>query len=471
MTEKEKQEVYQKQLRERHARAVRRQRRRLRRKVEAVSKLVLLLLSLTLICLIVTRHYGENAEKLTTDVSSEQTASSNIVSEVSLPAIEPEAEQTQTAQLPDTSFRIGSAGDVILHTPITKAYGGMSSSAAHDFSPIFETIKNTYAAVDYMVVNLETSLGGTDKPYSGFPNFNAPDEIVTNLRDAGVDMQLLANNHIYDNAKDGFLRTISVLNQNGIEYTGARTSEQDLPYLLKDINGIRVGIINYTYEMEHEGERKSINGNIMDKSVESLLNSFEVSEAELFYSELARLQTQMREQGAEFIILYIHWGNEYELEPNETQKEMAARFCEMGIDAVIGGHPHVVQPMDVLLSSDGTHKMFCAYSLGNHLSNQRREQISSRPNGHTEDGLILNLTISRVNGQVSITGLEAIPTYVYKSSQPKYYVIPIYQVEGIEEQTGLKGIRASVQASYERTMKILGNGVEDAKRELGIVME
>ena len=286
-----------------------------------------------------------------------------------------------------------------------------------------------------------------------------------------MDLQLLANNHIYDNGKAGFLRTIEVLQQAGVTYTGARASEQESQYLLADINGIQVGILNYTYEVEHEGERKSVNGNIMETSVENNLNSFELSDIESFYEEVGQLRTELYAKGAEFILMYIHWGNEYELQQNSTQETIAQRLCDIGIDAVIGGHPHVVQPVDVLVSSDGAHKMFCAYSLGNHLSNQRREKISSRPNGHTEDGLMITLTLARTSGQVSISGIEAVPTYVYKTNQPRYYVIPIYQVEGIEEQTGLQGIQPVIQSSYERTMNVLGTSLEDARRALGIAVE
>lgn len=314
-------------------------------------------------------------------------------------------------------------------------------------------------------------MGGVEKEYSGFPNFNVPDEIVTNLQQMGVDLQLLANNHMYDNGRSGFFRTISVCRQAGVNYTGVRGNEADPMYLIQDINGIRVGIMNYTYETGTDSKRKSLNDNPVEEDVEMLINSYREDDMESFYSEIEQLCREMDVQGAEFVILYIHWGNEYELEPNATQKAIAERLCEIGIDAVIGSHPHVVQPAEVLVSSDGTHKMFCAYSLGNHLSNQRRERISSRPNGHTEDGMMLKLTISRTAGEVSITGIEAIATYVYKTTMPEYYVIPVYQVEGIEEQTGLAGIRTSIQASYDRTWNIIGSSIEDARWELGITGE
>lgn len=456
---------------------------RRRRRMERRAMRTLVLLTTVLLVLIGIKYVRtDSGDKITESMDSQKlqtdlrAASGEGMDEEPLPDVSQAADRCDTGQeniqvIPDTSCRIGSVGDVILHLPVTKAYGGSSPEHPHDFSPALQTFLRAYQSVDYMVVNLETSLAGPDKPYSGFPNFNAPDEIAANLRDAGVDLQLLANNHIYDNGKAGFLRTMEVLRQAGVTYTGARASEQELPYLIADINGIQVGILNYTYEMEHEGERKSINGNIMETSVENNLNSFEPGDIESFYEEVGQMRTELCAKGAEFILMYIHWGNEYELQQNATQEAIAQRLCDIGIDAVIGGHPHVVQPVDVLTGSDGTHKMFCAYSLGNHLSNQRREKISSRPNGHTEDGLMITLTLTRTSGQVSISGIEAVPTYVYKTNQPRYYVIPIYQVEGIEEQTGLQGIQPVIQSSYERTMNVLGTSLEDARRALGIAVE
>lgn len=444
--------------------ARKRRQARQRRRISAIAHGCLLVFSLLVLILVINGHHKKEERLRREELANKVTQ---------LPAVENTDVFQETAggnEKEDASCTIGNVGDVIMHLPIVQAYGGLEPGG-HDFTPALELFRSTYESVDYMTVNLETSLGGDKVPYSGFPNFNAPDEIATNLRDMGVDLQLLANNHIYDNGEKGYFRTISVMQQAGIAYTGARGNEADPRYIVKDVNGIRIGVINYTYEAEHEGKGKSLNGNIVSETVGELINSYESGNLELFYSEIEMIQREMYVQGVEFIVLYMHWGNEYELEPNAEQKAIAARLCEMKIDAVIGAHPHVVQPMDVLVSTDGSHKMFCAYSLGNHFSNQRREKISSRPNGHTEDGLFLKLTISRIAGNVSISGIEAIPTYVHKNAVPKYYVIPIYQVEGIEQQTGITGIQAEIQASYDRTMNILGNGVEDAKWDLGIIME
>lgn len=456
-------ENYAKILRRRRMLEMRRKRRQRKRRIEAVLYMSLLVFSLCVIVLIATKHYEQEDVKKPDYMLPVPFKTVKEAVEESLVVTTPEAAEVSQ----EVSVRIGSVGDVILHLPIVEAYAG-DSAGEYDFTPAFETFRQAYESVDFMVANLETSFGDDEKPYSGFPNFNSPDEIVANLQSVGVDLQLLANNHIYDNEKDGFLRTISVLQQAGANYTGVRVSEEEPRYFIRNINGIQIGFVNYTYEMENDGERKLINGNIMDKSVENLLNSYEGSDLNSFYKEMEQITKEMRSIGTEFVIVYMHWGNEYEMDANELQQTIAQKLCDLGVDAVIGGHPHVVQPIEIFTSADGTHKMFCAYSLGNHFSNQRREKISSCPNGHTEDGLMLNLTVSKTEEKVSITGIEAIPTYVYKTEEPKYYVIPIYNVTEVEAQTGLSGIQSSVQASYDRTNGILGNSIEDARRELGI---
>ncbi|MFQ7473413.1 MAG: CapA family protein, partial [Anaerovoracaceae bacterium] len=144
------------------------------------------------------------------------------------------------------------------------------------------------------------------------------------------------------------------------------------------------------------------------------------------------------------------------------------RLCDMGVDAIIGGHPHVVQPVDVFTSSDGNHKMFCAFSLGNQLSNQRREMMNLST-GHTEDGLVVNLEITKKeDGEVSLTGAEYIPTWVYKNSAgPTYYIIPLDNLDTVEADTGISGLKSKGQASYDRTYDIIGSGIQKVKDSYG----
>ena len=140
----------------------------------------------------------------------------------------------------------------------------------------------------------------------------------------------------------------------------------------------------------------------------------------------------------------------------------------MGIDALIGSHPHVIQPVDLLESADGNHQMLCAYAIGNHLSNQRTEYMDGLAYGHTEDGLMLSLTLHRdKEGQVSIEKADFIPTWVSLTNNngAEYYILPLNEPDKLEEMTGLS-VAADAQESLARTNAIIGEGVNKVQQAL-----
>lgn len=366
----------------------------------------------------------------------------------------------------ESTITIGSSGDIILHQPFLDE-SVYQKDGDYDFSPSFQYMKETYESVDFMTTNLETTLPGKDAGYSGHPKFKSPDAIADALTASGIDMFLLANNHMFDSGVSGFLRTSQFLADEGIPYTGARHSDEEKKYLIQNINGIDIGFINYVYETPGSDGMKGINGLPMDASVASYLNSFDPDDRESFYAEMEENLANMEKDGAEFIIAYMHWGEEYQTEETSWQREIAQRLCDMGVDALIGGHPHVVQPIDVFTGDDSRNTMFCAFSLGNQLSNQRRDYVPLH-SGHTEDGLNVNLQISRdKEGQVSLTGVEYIPVWVYKAEGTAHYILPLNDIDNLEQATGLSGVTSSAEQSYERTYAIIGEGIEKVEKAYG----
>jgi poly-gamma-glutamate synthesis protein (capsule biosynthesis protein) len=183
----------------------------------------------------------------------------------------------------------------------------------------------------------------------------------------------------------------------------------------------------------------------------------------------------MKEAGVEYTIAYIHWGNEYQTTENSTQRKIAAKLCELGIDALIGGHPHVVQPVDLLTNTDGSHQMLCVYSMGNHVSDQYKERMDSCPTGHTEDGIMVRLELEKTEGTpVTLKNVEFIPTWVYRTpgepgtGNPEYYIMPLNNPEQIIKEASHLNIATDVQESLERTNAIIGNGVTKVKNALPI---
>ena len=146
-------------------------------------------------------------------------------------------------------------------------------------------------------------------------------------------------------------------------------------------------------------------------------------------------------------------------------------MCDLGVDALIVVHPHCEQPIDVISTSDGSHDMFCIFSEGNALSNQRTYLMTDEmPNGNTEDGVMITLTLHQATtGEVKITDVDMLPTWVYRyeDNGSKYFIFPLDDVANLEANTGISGVREEAQGSYDRTMEVLGEGYEKAKTFFG----
>ena len=363
-----------------------------------------------------------------------------------------------------TTVTIRSAGDVLIHIPVFQ--NAKQGDGTYDFSHIFTYSRDIISSCDYFVANLETTLGGTDgRSYTGFPRFNSPDSIVTALKDAGVDCLLTANNHSYDTNGPGVKRTIEKIEEAKLDYTGTRKTNDGKKYLVKNINGIKFGFACYTYETPTSEGRKALNGLLVDTATAPLINSFKPGSPDEFYKELKTNITQMKKKGADIIAVYIHWGEEYQLKQNTKQQEIAQALCDLGVDVIIGGHPHVVQPMELLTSTDGKHKTVCVYSMGNFVSNQRRNLMGLKT-GHTEDGLIFEMTFSRYSdGTVMFESVDAIPTWVHLYSENGKKIHSIVPLGGnLDKQAEKLGLNktsdglAQAKASKARTEALVNEG-------------
>lgn len=368
--------------------------------------------------------------------------------------------EKKESKIEEATAVITTAGDVIMHQPFLESstyYDGES----YDYNAIFTYMKEIYEAADFTAMTTEYAL--TDGDYSGYPNFCAPDAIAEAMAANGVDMCMLANNHIYDKGDEGLQRTMDVLTEKNLLYTGARKTEKDKKYIVQDINGIKVGFINYVYETETIDGKKSINGIAVSEESENLINSFQEENPQSLYDDIEEILTGMEEEGVEYTIAYMHWGVEYQTQENSYQDAIAEKLCDMGIDALIASHPHVIQPVDLLESSDGKHKMVCAYAIGNHLSNQRTEYMDGLTDGYSEDGMVVTLTIHRdTKGKITLEQADFTPTWVYHDQDPddEYFILPLGHPEEIKEATGLSNIAEDVEASLERTNGIVGEGVK-----------
>ena len=384
---------------------------------------------------------------------------------------EPEKEPPITQE---STATISVVGDILTHLSVLTAAKD-NETGDYIFDPFFSYVSPYITEADYAIANLETTLGGTEngKTYTGYPRFNAPDSIATALKNAGFDMAMTANNHCYDTNLNGLKRTLSILTDNKLDTLGTALDKTDKKYVIKEINGIKIGMISYTYETgDSYPDRPSINGILTSEESVGHINSFDYKQLDKFYAETESLLASMWEDGAEATILHIHWGNEYQLSAASSQKTIAQKMCDLGFDVIVGGHPHVIQPMDLLESTvDKNHKTVCIYSTGNFLSNQRRNLMDLKT-GNTEDGIIFTVSFTKyTNGVVALEGTDVIPTWInlHKVNGKNVYdILPLDKsVEDWKTTFNLTDTHLkNANDSYERTMTLVGEGLAETKTYL-----
>ncbi len=391
-----------------------------------------------------------------------------------VPTQPPTTAPTEPPIVKETTATIGATGDILLHDRVIRS-GYNWATDSFDYRYMFAHFGKYASAVDYAAANLEVTLiqradGSGLKGYNGYPRFNSPDEIVDALKDAGFDLLLTANNHSYDTGHDGFHRTQQVIADKGLTHIGTRPAPEDKPYKIVNVNGISIGMINYTYNTGEEADGSvSLNVHPLSAADSALVNSYSYGALDKFYAQLQTQLDAMRAEGAEATVLYIHWGDEYKTSPNATQKSMAQKLCDMGIDVIVGNHAHVPQPVELLTSAaDPSKKTLCLYSTGNSVSNISRDD--RRPK-NTEDGMLFSFTFARYSdGTVVVESAHILPTWVwrYKDAEGTQKFLILTLDEEIEDWKTELNISDSVLAecrdSYDRTMGIVGSGLEEANK-------
>lgn len=366
-------------------------------------------------------------------------------------------------------------GDILMHLAVTNS--GLQSDGSYNYDSIFRYIAPYVSEADYAVANLETTLSGSDRgyKYSGYPAFNTPDAIVDAAKSAGFDALLTANNHCYDTSEYGFLRTVRTVRDRGLTAMGTRESISDPAYTVADINGIRVGMVCYTYQGQPDNPTPGVvymNKNPLSPTCAPLINSFLSNQPDPFYLEVREVLEQMKRDGAEATVMFIHWGIEYQTTPNAQQQQIAQQLCDMGFDVIVGGHPHVIQPAALLTSRlDPSRKTLCLYSTGNAVSNQRIKEMDLKT-GHTEDALLLRFSFCKYSdGTVYLEDADILPCWVDLRTAPsqQYVIIPLDA--SIRDQWrdafGLTGeALENAGKSYDRTEALVGTGIAQVQQYL-----
>ncbi|MGM9604136.1 MAG: CapA family protein, partial [Faecousia sp.] len=203
---------------------------------------------------------------------------------------------------------IGTVGDLLMHQPVFASC--QQSDGSYNFESIFRYIKDTITSLDYAVANLETTFGGDAYTYQGNPAFNCPDALADYVADAGFDMLLTANNHAGDTMGPGIKRTVERVRESGLVALGSQLNGEEPKFQIVNVNGIKIGMVCYTWAYSGDGTKFSLNG-LAAVPDEGQMNYFVNSNPDKLYREAEQIMAQMKAQGAEATMMFIHWGVEY----------------------------------------------------------------------------------------------------------------------------------------------------------------
>ena len=331
------------------------------------------------------------------------------------PSIELPKLPEETEQYEDTVATLCVAGDIVMHMPITnEAYN--ASSNTYDYTYLFEQVRPYFEKADYAVACLETTFNGP--PYSGYPQFCAPDELAFGLKSVGFDMLSTVGNHSLDTYYNGLVRTLDVLDKAGLEHVGTYRTQQERDTVhIADVGGIKIAFLGYTY---------GTNGLPLGEhsyAVSVYNKDYMTDGADVDYDMMRADLERAKALKPDAIAVYMHWGQEYSTSPSDQQKEVANFLFENGATLVLGGHVHVPQPMELRELPDGRTGFLC-YCLGNFISNQHDDftNLTAAVN--------LELTKDGKTGAVNVSGCEYIPMYMLHpdaSNAKRYALLDIHK--------------------------------------------
>lgn len=347
------------------------------------------------------------------------------------------------------TVNIVAVGNILVHyDQITAAYN--NETYEYEFDENFKYIRKYIEEADLAYCTIEGSYGGKDLGYSGYPRFNNPESMLSALKNTGFDVVNAANDNILDSLDKGYFNTINNLKQIGLKYTGIKENKSNKTYVIEKIQGIKVGFTSYTFDDYFKG----FNENTLE-----LINSYNYGDLDNSLLKIEQEIKAMKEEGAKFIIVGMHWGDEYSTEINENQKYIAEKLNFYGVDVILGSHPNVIEPIETIVNDKNNNSTLVVYSMGNFISNQRQETMGNRL---CEDGIILNLEIEkRFNGDVSLVSFGYIPTWTLKykdeNGYVSYYILDSNTVLNYGNKEKIpESISNSLESSVKSIKSILG---------------
>jgi poly-gamma-glutamate capsule biosynthesis protein CapA/YwtB (metallophosphatase superfamily) len=308
---------------------------------------------------------------------------------------------SQNQQLPGDKISILFIGDIMGHDEQIWSAENRENHQ-YNYDDVFQYIKPVISDADIAIANFEVTLAGP--PYTGYPQFSSPANLAVACKNTGIDYLVTANNHAADRGKNGIISTINRLDSIGIPHTGTflnSSCRDSLTPLMIHKNGTSIALLNYTF---------STNGIIVPEPV--IVNMLD---KELITKDVKKA----KDLKADIIILFLHWGTEYDTIPSKTQSDLAEYFQSVGVDMVIGSHPHVLQKMIRERNSFTGNDDVVVYSLGNFVSNQRKPK--------TDGGAMVRIELTKKGDKYYISNAGYYLTWVYtpiEKYRKKFFILP-----------------------------------------------
>lgn len=332
-----------------------------------------------------------------------------------------DSKEKNTATEQETSARIMANGDLLYHDIIY--ISAKKADGTYDFHENFEYVKPWLKQADLVIGDFEGTVN-KDHYLAGYPLFNAPGEVMDAIKDAGYQVLDLAHNHILDSQIEGVVSTADAIEKAGMTPVGVYTHESrdKAPLVIKEVNGIKVAILAYSYGFN------GIEQSISQEDYNRYLSDLD--------EDKMKAEIERAEKEADITIIMPQMGVEYQIEPTEEQKKLYHKMIDWGADIIFGGHPHVVEPAETV-EKDGDKKLII-YSMGNFISNQRIETMQDVENAKwTERGVLMDVTIKKKSGKTTIETAQAHPSWVSRTPKggysPEGYPFYLYQTFILED--------------------------------------
>ena len=379
--------------------------------------------------------------------------------------------QQESSDIPEPiTATLAVCGDVMSHSPQTNdAYDAATDT--YSYMNCFQFVQPWIEKADYAVANFETTLNGP--PYSGYPQFCAPDALAYNMKEIGFDLVTTANNHSMDKGFNGVVRTLDTLDAAGLKHVGTYRTQEEFDanngVVVVDINGIQVAFLSYTY---------GTNGIPVSEENDFCINRFNTDYMSdcsvLDEGKLTSELSYAESLGADLIAVIIHWGIEYQTTENQYQDQVADFLLQNGADVILGSHSHVPQPMmeRTVTLVDGTQKTgFVCYSLGNFVSNQSPATVNVN---YTDTTAILNLEITKdfETDKTTVTDVSYVPLLVLNRGAgvaDQYTILDVHDAMADYESGDTSIVSAAVYEKLQYALNgchtILGEEYDIANKE------